>query len=107
MALSSTRSASGAVGGSTSAMSRRYDARIASGRVVVTPTSRRRTSVRAWLRAVASCSMSQQVSPGLRSRMFHELWHDMIIHYSNEYPDIMRLVAIALLIPTDVSASSR
>ena len=37
---------------------------------------------------------------GLSSRTFHELWQHMLIHFSDEYPDILRLVVIALLIPT-------
>ena len=42
---------------------------------------------------------------GLSSRKFHELWPHMLIHYSDEdeYADILRLVVIALLIPTDTS----
>ena len=39
-------------------------------------------------------------SPGLRARKFHELWPDFILHYTDEYPDLLRLVAITLLIPT-------
>ena len=31
----------------------------------------------------------------------------MLIHFSDEYPDILRLVVIALLIPTDTSECER
>jgi len=44
---------------------------------------------------------------GLSSRTFHELWPHMLIHFSDEYPDILRLVVIALLIPTDTSECER
>lgn len=44
---------------------------------------------------------------GLRSRKFHELWPDMILNYKDTYPDILRLVAISLLIPTDTSECER
>ena len=46
---------------------------------------------------------------GLSSRKFHELWPHMLIHYSDEdeYADILRLVVIALLIPTDTSECER
>ena len=43
----------------------------------------------------------------LSSRTFHELWPHMLIHFSDEYPDILRLVVIALLIPTDTSECER
>ena len=42
----------------------------------------------------------------LSSRTFHELWPHMLIHFSDEYPDILRLVVIALLIPIDISPSA-
>jgi hypothetical protein len=44
---------------------------------------------------------------GLSSRKFHELWPHMLIHYSEEFPDILRLVVIALLVPTDTSECER
>ena len=44
---------------------------------------------------------------GLRSKKFLELWPDMIIHYSDEYLDILRLAAITLLVPTDTSECER
>ena len=45
--------------------------------------------------------------PGQRSKKFHELWPDIIIHYVEDYPDICRLVMIALLIPVDTSECER
>ena len=46
---------------------------------------------------------------GLSSRKFHDLWPHMLIHYSDEdrYADILRIVVIALLIPTDTSECER
>ena len=44
---------------------------------------------------------------GLSSHTFHELWPHMLIHFSDEYPDVLRLVVIALLIPTDTSECER
>ena len=46
-------------------------------------------------------------APGLSSRKFHELWPHMLIHFSDEYPDVLRLVVIVLLIPTDTSECER
>ena len=44
---------------------------------------------------------------GLTSRKFHDLWPHMLIHFSDEYNLILRLVAISLLVPTDTSECER
>ena len=41
--------------------------------------------------------------PGLNLRNFHDLWPHMLVHYTDEYNLVQRLVAIALLVPTDTS----
>ena len=44
---------------------------------------------------------------GLRSHKFHYMWARVLIHYSDEYPVVLRLVVIALLIPADTSECER
>ena len=46
-------------------------------------------------------------SPGLLSRKFNALWAHMLVHFLDEYPLVLRLVAIALLIPVDTSECER
>ena len=46
-------------------------------------------------------------SPGLMSRKFHDLWPHMLVNFSDEYPLVLRLVAISLLVPTDTSECER
>uniref|UniRef100_A0A7S0LQS7 HAT C-terminal dimerisation domain-containing protein n=1 Tax=Coccolithus braarudii TaxID=221442 RepID=A0A7S0LQS7_9EUKA len=46
-------------------------------------------------------------SEGMLSRKFHELWPDVLVHYGEDYSDILRLVAISLLIPVDTSECER
>ena len=41
------------------------------------------------------------------SRQFHDLWPHMLVHFSDEFNLIMRLVAILLLLPTDTSECER
>ena len=38
---------------------------------------------------------------------FHDLWARMLVQFSNEYPLVLRLVVIALLIPADTSECER
>ena len=45
--------------------------------------------------------------PGLNLRNFHDLWPHMLVHYTDEYNLVLRLVAIALLVPTDTSECER
>lgn len=44
---------------------------------------------------------------GLKSRKFHDLWAHMLLHWSDEYALVLRLVAIALLVPVDTSECER
>ena len=44
---------------------------------------------------------------GLMSRKYHQLWAHMLEHFSEKYPLVLRLVVIALLIPTDTSECER
>ena len=44
---------------------------------------------------------------GLHSLKFHELWARMLIHYSDNYSRVLKLVVIALLIPADTSECER
>ena len=46
-------------------------------------------------------------NPGLRGRRYHELWSHMLVHFHEEYPLPLRLVAIALIIPADTSECER
>ena len=38
---------------------------------------------------------------------FHDLWARMLVQFSDEYPLVLRLVVIALLIPADTSECER
>ena len=44
---------------------------------------------------------------GLESRKFHDLWPHMLVHFDDKYNLILRLVAVALLVPTDTSECER
>ena len=44
---------------------------------------------------------------GLHSLKSHELWARMLIHYSDNYSRVLKLVVIALLIPADTSKCER
>merc|ERR1712185_634718 len=44
---------------------------------------------------------------GLESRKFHDLWPHMLVHFGDEYNLVLRLVVIALLVPTDTSECER
>ena len=46
-------------------------------------------------------------APGLRTLSFHDLWARMLTMWSDEYPLVMRLVVIMLLIPCDTSECER
>jgi hypothetical protein len=46
-------------------------------------------------------------NPGLWRRRYHELWSHMLVHFHEEYPLPLRLVAIALIIPADTSECER
>ena len=46
-------------------------------------------------------------SKGLKSLSFHKLWARMLTEFSDEYPLVLRLVVIALLIPADTSECER
>ena len=46
-------------------------------------------------------------SPGLMSRSFHDLWSHMLVSFSDEYPLVLRLAAIMLLVPVDTSECER
>ena len=41
------------------------------------------------------------------SRKYHDLWAHILIHNSDEYPLILRLLVISLLIPADTSECER
>jgi hypothetical protein len=43
---------------------------------------------------------------GLMMRKYHDLWAHVLVQYSDEYPLVLRLVVISLLIPPSVSVSS-
>ena len=43
----------------------------------------------------------------MHSLKFHELWARMLIHYSDNYSRVLKLVVIALLIPADTSECER
>ena len=53
--------------------------------------------------------MKEEISKerGLELRKFHDLWPHMLVHFSDEYNLVLRLVAIALLVPTDTSECER
>ena len=44
---------------------------------------------------------------GLESRKFHDLWPHMLVHFDDKYNLILRLVVVALLVPTDTSECER
>lgn len=46
-------------------------------------------------------------SNGLMNLSFHDLWARMLVQFSDEYPLILRLVVIMLLIPMDTSECER
>ena len=46
-------------------------------------------------------------SDGLKSLSFHELWARMLTSYTDEYPLVLRLVVITLLVPCDTSECKR
>ena len=46
-------------------------------------------------------------SPGLVSRKFNDLWSWMIVQFTDDYPKVLRLVAIMLLMPLDTSECER
>ena len=46
-------------------------------------------------------------SSGLMNLGFHELWARMLVKFSDEYPLVLRLVVIMLLIPMDTSECER
>ena len=46
-------------------------------------------------------------SPGLMSLSFHALWARMLTQFTDEYPLVLRLVVITLLIPVDTSECER
>ena len=46
-------------------------------------------------------------SSGLSLRKYHDLWAHMLISFTDEYPLVLRMVAITLLVPTDTSECER
>ena len=46
-------------------------------------------------------------SEGLRNRDFHDLWAQMLVQYNSHYTYVLRLVAIALMVPVDTSECER
>ena len=46
-------------------------------------------------------------APALRSRKYYDLWSHMLIHFHEEYPLPLRLVAISLIVPCDTSECER
>ena len=44
---------------------------------------------------------------GMRTRKYHDLWSHMLIHFHEQYPLPLRLVAIALILPADTSECER
>jgi hypothetical protein len=46
-------------------------------------------------------------TPGMRARKYHDLWSHMLIHFHEQYPLPLRLVAIALILPADTSECER
>ena len=44
---------------------------------------------------------------GLHSLKFHEFWARILIHHSDNYSRVLKLVVIALLIPADTSKCER
>ena len=46
-------------------------------------------------------------SDGLRSLKDHELWARMLTHFTDDFPLVLKLVVITLLIPVDTSECER
>ena len=46
-------------------------------------------------------------APGLRARNFHDLWAQMLVQFTDDYPLVLRLVAIMLIIPADTKECER
>ena len=46
-------------------------------------------------------------NPGLMGLSFHALWARMLTQFTDEYPLVLRLVVITLLIPVDISECER
>ena len=44
---------------------------------------------------------------GLRSLKYHELWARMLTHFTDDFPLVLKLVVIVLLIPVDTSECER
>ena len=44
---------------------------------------------------------------GLRSPKYHELWARMLTHFTDDFPLVLKLVVIVLLIPVDTSECER
>ena len=45
--------------------------------------------------------------PGYMAIKYHELWARVLLSYSDEYPLVLRLVVISLLVPADTSECER
>ena len=43
----------------------------------------------------------------MQMRKFHQLWSHMLLHYGEQFNLVLRLVAVALLLPTDTSECER
>ena len=46
-------------------------------------------------------------SSGLSSLKYHDLWARMIVEFGDEYPLVLRLVVIVLIVPADTSECER